>query len=238
MNGYMSQETVEIKFYKDLVHQSHEAIKSSGFLKECLQCMSLFVNIPLIGGLCCRSFLVVCYAMIRLRRTGRYNALYRLLTHCLMGKTFRKNSREWWYLMRATVAFTQERQHYYAQKELALEDSLILLGYLGPKPLQGYDVAYVFVGYSLWYFERGDIHAALDLIKTAESADPTWGYPAYLHGWYSLFDKVSDAVDYFSQAVQMDWGFLQKMKQDNICKEHPEILHEVRRRALVDRSRA
>ena len=234
----MSQNTVEIKFYKDLIHKKSALVKSSGFLKRGFQWASLLVHIPLIDLLCCQSFLIVYYAMVRFRQRGQYSRLYRLLTRCLIGKTFRKKPQEWWYLMRALVAFTQEHQHVHLTKDVGLEDSLILLGHLGPKPLQGYDVAYVFVAYSLWDFESGDISAALNLIKIAELADPTWGYPAYLHGWYSLVANMDDAVDYFSRAAQMDWSFLQKMKQDNICKEHPEILHKVRRRALVARSQS
>jgi hypothetical protein len=233
----MSKDAVEIKFYKDLVHKPPENLKLPGFLEACLAGLSLWVNVPLIGTLCRQSFFIVCTAMIRFRKMGQYSRLYHLLTQCLIGKSFRKYPKEWWYLMRAAVAFTQERQHYYLTKDLALEDSLILLGHLGPKPLKGYDAAYVFVGYSLWHFERGDIHTALNFIKIAEAADPSWGYPVYLHGWYSLFDQSADSADYFSRAVQMDWSFLHKMKQDSICKEHPEVLHEVRRRALVSRSR-
>lgn len=234
----MSQNTVEIKFYKDLLRQKTEPLKSPRFLKRVFQWASLGVNLPLIGLLCRQSFVIVCYAMVRFRQKGQYRRLYRLLSRCLTGKSLRKKPKEWWYLMRALVAFSQEYCTFSDRtgEQNNLEESLILLGYLGPKPLKGYDVAYVYVAYSLWNFERGDIGAALSLITIAECADPTWGYPAYLHGWYSLFENTGAAVDYFSQAVQMDWSFLQKMKHDNICKEHPEILHEVRRRALVSRS--
>ena len=104
---------------------------------------------------------------------------------------------------------------------------------MGPKPWKGYDVAYAFVGYSLWLFERGDIQGAINMIQIGIEADETWGYPEYLFGWYGLFTGGVDSVAHFARAVQIDWSFLQRMKQDKTCRQHPELLKEVQRRTLI-----
>ncbi len=120
-------------------------------------------------------------------------------------------------------------------RDLALEDSLIMLGSTGPKPWIGYDIAYAFVGYSLWIFERGDVQGAINMIKVSIDADDTWGYPEYLLGWYGLFTNNVDSVEHFTRAVQIDWSFLQRMKHDRTCRQHPEILKEVQKKTLVSK---
>src|SRR5262249_52877946 len=129
----------------------------------------------------------------------------------------------------------QERQINWLIRDVVLEDNLTLLGSLGPRPFMGYDVAYAFVGFSLWAFERGDVLGAINLVKTAEQADLTWGYPEYLHGWYGLFTTGIDSVEHFSRAVQIDWSFLQRMKHDKTCLAHPDVLHEVQKRSIVSK---
>jgi hypothetical protein len=137
--------------------------------------------------------------------------------------------------MRFAVAIAQERQINWVLRDVVLEDNLTLLGSLGPRPLKGYDVAYSFVGYSLWLFERGDVWGAISMVKIAEQADETWGYPEYLHGWFGLFTAGVDSVEHFARAVHIDWSFLQRMKQDKTCREHPDVLHEVQKRTLVSK---
>jgi len=189
-----------------------------------------------IGRLLGYSFTLVCCALGRLRRKQDYHGLYDLLIDCLSRNTFRKHEGyRWWYLMRFAVAIAQERQINWLVRDIVLEDNLILLGSLGPRPLKGYDVAYAFVGYSLWMFERGDVLGALNLIQIAEQADETWGYPEYLHGWYGLFTRGVDSVTHFTRAVHIDWSFLQRMKQDKTCRDHPDVLHEVQKRTLVSK---
>jgi len=223
------------KYYKDLIHQTPESVKLPAGALAVLDFLTVFINTPLIRVLLRRSFFLVCYAMVSFRKERNYAPLYRLLIGCLLAKSCRSNPKQWWYCMRAAVAFVQARQHHSWATDIDLEDNLIRLGNRGPQPLVGYDVAYVFVGYSLWLFERGEVGTALRMISIAEKADPSWGYPSYLHGWYQLFGSEKESVDYFVRAVHIDWSFLRKMKEDNICREHPQILHEVRRRTLVSK---
>ena len=232
----MKQKPLEFKTYKDLVNTKPQSVQLSGIIGKMVEGCSYGVWLPLVGRLFRHSFWVICCALNRYRRKGFYGQFYRLLIACLAQQTFRKNrSQQWWYLMRFGVAVAQERQIHWLIRDIALEDNLTLLGNLGPRPLRGYDVAYAFVGYSLWLFERGDIFGAINMVKLAQIADETWGYPEYLHGWYGLFTTGVDSVDHFSRAVKTDWSFLQRMKQDKTCRQHPAVLHEVQRRALVSK---
>jgi len=230
----MKQKSLEFKTYKDLVNTKPQSMQISGIIGKIVEWCSYGVWLPVVGRLFRHSFFVVCCALNRCRRKGAYGQFYRLLLSCLTQSTFRgAHSQQWWYLMRFGVAVAQERQIHWLIRDVALEDNLTLLGNLGPRPLQGYDVAYAFVGYSLWLFERGDIFGAIQMIKLSQQADETWGYPEYLHGWYGLFTTGVDSVDHFYRAVKIDWSFLQRMKQDKTCRQHPAVLHEVQRRSLV-----
>lgn len=230
----MDEEDKARRTYKDLTQNRTQYLQLPGIVGVVTESLSYGVRIPVIGLLLRQSFTIVCCALGRLRRKRDYEGLYDLLVLCLEDGVFRKHQGyRWWYLMRFGVAIAQERQINWLVRDIVLEDNLALLGSLGPRPLKGYDVAYSFVGYSLWMFERGDVLGALNLIKIAEDADETWGYPEYLHGWYGLFTQGVDSVSHFTRAVHIDWSFLQRMKNDRTCREHPDVLHEVQKRTLV-----
>lgn len=234
--GYMALEDNGYRTYKDLIHHRTHYVQLPAFIGSIIEFLSLWLLIPILGIWLRHSFLIVTSALSRFRQKGNYTKLYQLLTVCLVSQSFRdKKSKQWWYLMRFGVAIAQERQINWLIRDIVLEDNLILLGSLGPRPLKGYDVAYSFVGFSLWLFERGDIFGAINMIKIAEQADETWGYPEYLHGWYGLFTTGVDSVEHFSRAVHIDWSFLQRMKHDKTCRQHPEVLHEVQKRTLVSK---
>jgi len=232
----MLEENDNHKTYKDLIQNRNQYKQLAGSIGITYELLSYGIRLPVIGRLLCNSFTIVCCALSRLRRKGDYLRLYDLLIDCLIHATFRKQQGyRWWYLMRFAVAIAQERQINWMFRDVVLEDNLTLLGSLGPRPLKGYDVAYSFVGYSLWLFERGDVWGAISMVKIAEQADETWGYPEYLHGWFGLFTAGVDSVEHFARAVHIDWSFLQRMKQDKTCREHPDVLHEVQKRTLVSK---
>jgi hypothetical protein len=233
-NAFMNEETKGPRTYKDLIQNRTQYLPSSRIVGVVTEFLSYGIKLPVIGLLLQRLFTVVCCAIGRLRRKNDYNGLYDLLLRCLSHNAFKgPEAYRWWYLMRFAVAIAQERQINWLVRDIGLEDNLILLGSLGPRPLKGYDVAYAFVGYSLWMFERGDVLGAINLIQIAKRADETWGYPEYLHGWYGLFTGGVDSITHFTRAVHIDWSFLQRMKHDKTCKKHPEVLHEVQKRTLV-----
>jgi len=224
--------------YRNLVHnQISPYIVFKGWWHQILvETLSYGIQWPWVGRWIRHSFAAVCTALSRLRRRGDYRGLYTLLINALLGSAFRhRKTYLWWYLMRFAVAVAQERQINWMVRDFILEDNLILMGTLGPKPWVGYDVAYAFVGFSLWLFERGDIQGAVNMIQISVQADETWGYPEYLYGWYGLFTPGIDSVTHFSRAVQIDWSFFQRMKLDKTCSQHPELLREVQKRTLVSK---
>lgn len=231
----MNEDPRRYKLYRELLHNRVQYARLTGVKGTIVETLTLLIDTPVIGRMLRCSFTLVCCALARYRRKGNYIGLYLLLTDVLSHGAFRRDPERWWYLMRFAVAITQERQINWLIRDIVLEDNLMLLGSLGPRPLKGYDVAYSFVGFSLWLFERGDVLSAVSMIKIAEGADETWGYPEYLHGWFGLFTTGINSVEYFARAVQIDWSFLQKMKHDKTCSEHPEMLHEVQRRTLVSK---
>jgi hypothetical protein len=231
----MIEEINDHRTYKDLIENRYPPyVELRGFRGFMASILSNWVRFPYFGRYLRRSFAVLCISLSKLRQRGDYVGLYSLLIDTLLSSNFRKRRNyRWWYLMRFGVAVAQERQINWLIRDLILEDNLILVGSLGPKAWQGYDVAYSFVGYSLWLFERGDIQGALNMVQIAVHADETWGYPEYLHGWYGLFTTGVDSISHFTRAVQIDWSFLQRMKQDKTCRAHPEVLREVQKRTLV-----
>jgi hypothetical protein len=230
---FMENQNNSHRTYKDLLQNRGQYLQLPNMVGTVIEYLSYGLKVPVIGPLLQHSFTIVCCALGRLRRKRDYHGLYDLLIGCLSHSVFKHKGYRWWYLMRFAVAIAQERQINWLVRDIVLEDNLILLGSLGPRPLTGYDVAYSFVGYSLWLFERGDILGAINMIKIAEQADETWGYPEYLHGWYGLFTRGVDSVEHFTRAVHIDWSFLQRMKQDRTCRDHPDVLHEVQKRTLV-----
>jgi hypothetical protein len=190
---------------------------------------------PLIGNLFCRSFSLVCLYVALLEQEHKYKNIYDALFKILQGKPYRSEKKiyYWWFLLRLMVAFMQEQQIRQFLIYPDLEDNLINLGLNGPGKKEGYNVAYTFVGFSLWMFERGQIAKSLDMIKIAAEADKSWGYPEYLYGWFGLFAEGVDSVLHFSNAVHTDWNFLHRMRKDKTCQQHPEIIKEVSNRVIV-----
>ncbi len=219
----MIEDLDDHRTYKDLIENRYPPYVHLRGIKGVLaNLLSHAVFWPIIGPILQGYFPVLCISLSRARQKGDYMGLYNLLINTLLGSFYRRRKNfRWWYLMRFGVAVAQERQINWLIRDLVLEDNLILVGSLGPKPWKGYDVAYSFVGFSLWLFERGDIHGALNMIQIAVQADTTWGYPEYLHGWYGLFTTGVDSVSHFTRAVQIDWSFLQRMKQDKTCRSPP-----------------
>ena len=197
--------------------------------------ISFLLYFPLLGGLLRHSFSLVCFQIALLHQNGEYQRMYHLLAQILQSNAYRSAGKEnyWWFFMRLIVAFMQEQQIRQLLINPMLEEQLITLGNSGPGEKRGYNVAYSFVGYSLWLFERALVQEAIEMIKIATTADPSWGYPEYLHGWYGLFVNNVDSVSHFSNAVHIDWNFLHRIHHDRTCQQFPEIIKEVNKKVLV-----
>lgn len=200
-----------------------------------IRILAFFIYFPLLGRLVRRSFPFICLYVALLHQNNDYQGLYNILLKVLNGPTFRQDSRKhyWWFFMRLVISLMQEQQIRHLIINPDLEEQLIELGRRGPGDKKGYNVAYSFVGYSLWLFERAEINEAIDMVSLAAKADAQWGYPEYLLGWYGLFVGGEDSVEHFSKAVHIDWNFLHRMRRDRTCQQFPELLKEVNRNVLV-----
>ena len=139
---------------------------------------------------------------------------------------------QWWYIARLCLSFIQDRQ---LVGDLRAGFWLSVLdGLMSDVPVPfGYDCAYVFVGLSLWHFQQSDMDKCISAIEKAVEADSSWSYAEYLLGWYGLFDKRIDPVPHFVKAVNADWDIFHRMRKDNACQQHPEVLKAVQQQLLV-----
>jgi len=218
----------QYKTYKDILNfqkKNLEPSKSPSFVDKLM--LGLMRN-SLVGNFFVKNDLFFTYSLKFLQLSAEWELLFTIIIRRLSSSRFqKKHSMKWWRLMRVAVSVLQNWQLTHIASPEDSEDKLILLGILGPRPLKGYDVAYVFLSYSLWYFERGNIFAAIEFIQIAIHADETWGYPHYLLGWYGLMSSGVDSSKHFLKAVSLDWSFLHRIKQDASCRKYPAVIHKV-----------
>jgi hypothetical protein len=217
----------------------HEAKRYSPFLRWMItRIFGFLLWIPLLNRLFRRSFSMLCMYIALLHRNEEYHLVYKFLLQILRSPVYNKESKkdQWWFFMRLTVAMMQEQQIHSLLINPDLEHALIDLGKNGPGEKIGYNIAYSFVGYSLWYFEQAEVSEAIEMVKTASLADESWGYPEYLHGWYGLFVGSEDSVEHFSKAVKIDWNFLHRMRRDRTCQQFPQVIKKVNSQVLVANS--
>lgn len=197
--------------------------------------LGLLFFIPLLGHALLRLFTVDCLYVALLHQYGNQSRLYTFLHRILKSGAFRRKGKHhyWWFFMRLIVAFLQEEQIHHFLINPDLEEELITLGKMGPGKRTGYNVAYSFVGFSLWLFERGLIHDAINMVAIAAEADQAWGYPEYLHGWYGLFIGGEGSEQHFTKAVIIDWSFLHRMRRDRTCQQFPDMIKKVSQQVLV-----
>ena len=146
------------------------------------------------------------------------------------------HAKKWWELMRIAVAIAQDLHLDTSDRLYQPLQKLLKLCMDGPQPWQGYNVAYSFVSLSLWSFQRGKTQKALEQVNIAIHADPFWGYPEYLLGWYGLILEGIDPVPHFVRAIQINWNFFQKLKQDPLSQHFPETLQAVKQKILVEKN--
>lgn len=139
---------------------------------------------------------------------------------------------KWWLLMQMAVSIAQDLQLSDSQKICVPVQRLFKLILQAPTPWYGYHVAYCFVSLSLWSFQFGKTQNALMQVNSAIHADTTWGYPEYLLGWYGLLLEGIDPVPHFVKAIQANWNFFRRLKQDPLCQRFPEIIERVKKTLL------
>lgn len=189
----------------------------------------------LLGILWPSSFFGIKFRVLRLKAKGQQReALKRLLGELAHQGFWWDHEAKWWSLMREALILAQELQLVHQPDPEPLLQ-LLKLCKNAPQPWQGYDVAYSFVSLSLWSFIQGKAHKALEQVKIAVHADPSWAYPEYLLGWYGLWLEGIDPVKHFVRAVHLDWHYWERLKQDPECQQFPEVLSLVKQEILAHR---
>ncbi len=96
-----------------------------------------------------------------------------------------------------------------------------------------YDCSYTLICLSLWRFQKGQMEQAIQLAALAAQADPTWGYPPYLLGWFGCFTLEFDPLAYFYEAIEKDWRYTKRILNDKIIQNQTEVLKKLKQKFLI-----
>jgi hypothetical protein len=200
-----------------------------------IQCLSRFFGWLGLGDIWHKTFWGLKCRLVELKAKGQQNIALSFLLEALEHRRFwRDHEAKWWSLMRKAVLVAQDLElQNKAESQPLLR--LIKLSQNAPQPWQGYDVAYCFASLSLWSFVQGKSSVALDQVKIAQHADPSWAYSEYLLGWYGLWLEGIDPVKHFVRAIHLDWGYLQCLIQDTHCQQFPQVLQAVKQAVFLPR---
>ena len=195
----------------------------------------IILKIPKVNNYYMKSFDNICTYLSTLIKQNELEKFYTVTTKCLENEHYLKSEQQeqWWTFMRIAIACLQQEQLVKFLIRPNVEDNLMLLGENYKNNRDGYDASYCYVGLSLWAFERGLTNKAIDFAKEAQKSYSEWGYPDYLVGWFGLFNKKVDSVDYFCKAIEKDWAMLHRIRQDPTCQMFPEVVKEVSKKVLV-----
>ncbi len=125
---------------------------------------------------------------------------------------------DWWSLMRDGVDSARHISN------SGLKENLIEQARSGPKPFDGYDVAFSFLEFSKWKYEEQNETEVFKYATLASNADSTWGEPDFLLGWYSLVFEREGAECHFEKAIEKDLRKLAQILANDVCKEFPDII--------------
>lgn len=123
----------------------------------------------------------------------------------------------WWSLMRDGA----DSARHISNSEL--KETLIDQALLGPKPFEGYDVAFSFLEFSKWKYEERNEEKAFEYAALAANSDTTWGEPDFILGWYALVLGRDGAEGHFDKAIEKDLRKLAQILDNDVCKGFPEI---------------
>lgn len=195
----------------------------------------LFWYLPLLSYFSRRSYIFVCLYFVFLYNTKKYNMAYDFMLGVLAKSYFKKqeNAGKWWSLMRLIVTSLQEQQIHNLSFNPSIEERIMYLGIEFSNRTKDYNTAYCFIAYSLWLFERGSVYDSINMAEIAVECDSSWAYAYYLLGWFNLFVNQDKSIDFFCQAVNIDWGFLHRIKKDRTCQQYPNIIKEVGKRVII-----
>lgn len=142
--------------------------------------------------------------------------------HQPAGKFIPSGSSSWWFLMHLAVRSLEECD------DRDTWDELIEMARNGVEPFEGYSFAQSYLGFSLWKYRYGEHDAAVEFAEIAARADPTWGEPDFVLGWYCLAVGGGDPLAHLTKAIRKDRGILFRIARDPLCRQHPHIIQRLK----------
>jgi len=128
----------------------------------------------------------------------------------------------WWQFMKHGVDSAKNID------EPELKSKLIIIADNGPKPYEGYDVAYSYLEFSRWKYQDNNYEDAIKYARLAASADNTWAEPEFILGWYSLLLGKGNAEEHLSNAIDRDKRILFRVANNEVCKQYPHIINKLK----------
>ena len=83
------------------------------------------------------------------------------------------------------------------------------------------------VTYMIGLKPRDTYEAAIEYAQRARAADEEYAEPDFLLGWYALFVRQDDPIEYFRSAIRKDKTYLGRITHDPALKPFPNILEEL-----------
>lgn len=200
------------------------ATAPSGSLSQLYGFLDPFLALPGIDTLLGKTYLGLKHQARALSREKRPLEALSLLVPALQTRHFwPHHSKKWWRLMTTAVSIAQDLEPWTQKRFCEPLIRLLNLSHNAPQPWQGREVAYCFATLSLWSFQEGKTQKAIDKIKIAIHADPSWGYSEYLLGWYGLLLEGIEPVTHFVRAIKIEGGLWQTLKQDPLLSHFPDV---------------
>lgn len=133
----------------------------------------------------------------------------------------------WWGFMKHGV----DSARYVENDEL--RKKLIEYAEAGIEPYEGYDVAYSYLEFSRWMYQAEEYDSAVKYAEIASAADKTWAEPDFILGWYALLLSRGSAEEHLSKAIEKDHRVLFRISNDDVCKQYPHILNQLKEKYHV-----
>ena len=128
----------------------------------------------------------------------------------------------WWGFMKHGV----DSAKYIENEEL--RSKLIEYASRGIEPIEGYDVAYLFLEFSRWMYQSEKYDEAIEYADISSKADSTWAEPDFILGWYALLMSKGNAKEHFGRAIEKDHRVLFRIANNDVCKQYPHIINELK----------
>lgn len=136
---------------------------------------------------------------------------------------FMSSGREYWWTFMSLA--TESLQHCDDQSKW---EEAIALAKASRNPPEDYDAAQSYLAFSHWKYAMEDYDAAIEFAEVASRADPSWGEPDFILGWYRLVLGGGDALHHLTEAVRKDSRIFFRIANDPECRQYPHIIQKLK----------